>query len=202
MTGCAYKSAPKPSKSPQVTIDSASVTQDLTPKGPDPISDPQTPSNPKSTPKQPKMGPKTSKTTPIPSRTTRPKAAEFGVPIPWEETHPTKLAAPWTSIPPALTSTTIAIVELDPHSILVAAERGLTRTAVVIPGINGYRLERGMLNGQLVDRLFVTCPNGGELWAGWFAAVRTWNSQQHPSTYMLFPLSTSEPDCSLLSNTD
>lgn len=101
-----------------------------------------------------------------------------------------------------MTSTTIAIVDLDPHTILVAANRGLTRTAVVIPGINGYRVERGMLNGDLVDRLFIVCPNGGELWAGWFAAVKSWNAQQHPGTYTLFPLTTSEPDCSLLSNID
>lgn len=202
MTGCSSKSAGNPPQNPPFTVDSPSETTTPTPTAPPPISGPPRALPPKAAPKRHENRPKTALKSPIPSSSTPPKAAEFGVPLPWEDTPPGKLAAPWTPIPPALTSTTIAIVELDSHSILVAANRGLTRTAVVIPGINGYRIERGMLTGDLVDRLFVTCPSGGEVWTGWFAAIKTWNAQQHPSTYTLFPLSRSEPDCSLISNTD
>jgi len=202
MTGCSSESAGKPHQNQQVTIDSASVTHDLPQKGSTPRLDPSPAPILKTPPKRVISERNRPKTTPKPTTPSSPKTVLFGTPLPWESTPPEKLATPWTPIPPAVTTPTIAIVQLDPHSILVAAERGLTRTAVVIPGINGYHLERGMLNGQLVDRLFVTCPNGGELWAGWFAAVRTWNAQQHPSAYTLFPLVTAEPDCSLISNTD
>ena len=202
MTGCSSKSAGKPPQNQQVTIDSSSVTQDLPRKEATPTLDPSSAPILKTPPKSVISDENRPKTTPKPTTSPPPKPVLFGTPLPWESTPPEKLATPWTSIPPTATTPTIAIVQLDPHSILVAAERGLTRTAVVIPGINGYHLERGMLNGQLVDRLFITCPNGGELWAGWFAAVRTWNAQQHPSAYTLFPLVTAEPDCSLISNTD
>jgi hypothetical protein len=202
MTGCSSESAVKPHQNQQVTIDSSSATHDLPQKDSTPTLNPSPAPILKTPPKRVVSDRNRPKTAPKPTTSSSPKAAQFGVPLPWEETPPAKLAAPWTSIPPTLTSTTITIVELDPHSILVAANRGLTRTAVVIPGINGYHIERGMLAGDLVDRLFVTCPNGGEIWAGWFAAVKTWNAQQHPSTYTLFPLETAEPDCSLLSNID
>jgi hypothetical protein len=119
----------------------------------------------------------------------------FGVAIPWESTPPEKLALPWTTIPPAATTSTIAIVKLDQHSILIAAERGSTRTAFVVNGISGFRIQKRE-ESQFGDLVLVTCLNGEEAGVGYFAADRTWNAMQHPSSFTLFPLG--EPDNSCL----
>ena len=141
------------------------------------------------------------KTTPKSTTTPSQKAVLFGVPIPWDSTPPEKLATPWTSIPPAATTQTIAIVQLDPQSILVAAERGLTRTAFVVKDINGFRIQKHE-ESEFADLVWVTCPDGSEVVVGFFAAQRTWNATQHPSTYTLFPLTEVTDACSGLSNTD
>ena len=201
MTGCASKSAPKPSKSPQVTIDSSSVTQDLPQMYSTPTLGLSTSPILKTPPKRVVSPQNQPKTTPKPTTSPSPKAVLFGAPIPWESTPPEKLATPWTSIPPAATTKTIAIVQLDPHSILVAAERGLTRTAVVVKGVNGFRIEKNVKSG-FADAVWVTCPDGSEDLLGFFAAQRTWNATQHPSTYTLFPLEEETNTCSPLSNTD
>jgi len=202
LTGCASKSSPKPSKSPQVTIDLPSVTQDLTSEAPDPTLDPS-PSPTLKNPLKPAISePNSPKMTPKPTTSPSPKAVQFGVPILWEETPPNKLAAPWTSIAPTATSTTIAIVQLDPTSILIAANRGLFRTASVITGITSFRVSRLTQNGDLVDRVLVSCPNGAEVWVGFFAGVKTWNTDLHPSTYTLRPLGEPVDACAAVSNTD
>ena len=202
LTGCASKSSPKPSKSPQVTIDLPSVTQDLTSEAPDPTLDPS-PSPTLKNPLKPAISePNSPKMTPKPTASSSPKAIQFGIPIPWEETPPNKLAAPWTSIAPTATSTTIAIVQLDPTSILIAANRGLFRTASVITGITSFRVSRLTQNGDLVDRVFVSCPNGAEVWVGFFAGVKTWNTDLHPSNYTLRPLGEPVDACAAVSNTD
>jgi len=120
----------------------------------------------------------------------------IGTPIPWEDTPPNQLALPWTSVPPVATSTSIAIVNLDQNTILLAVNRGDFRSAVTIPSVTGFRIERGMFSGDLVDRLFVTCNNGSEEWVGWFAAIKNWNSIEHPRTYINFPLSEPNEVCS------
>ena len=196
LTGCSSKSAPKPSKSPQVTIDSPSVTQDFTPEAPDPTLDPS-PSPTLKNPLKPAISePKSPKNTPKPTTSPSPKAVQFDVALPWEDTPPSKLALPWTTIPPATTSTAIAIVQLDPNSILIAANRGLYRTASVMIGITSYRVERLIQNGDYVDRLFVSCPNGTEVWAGFFPGYKSWTTNEHPGTYTLRALGEPSEPCS------
>ena len=141
------------------------------------------------------------KTTPKPTTSPTPKAVLFGVPLPWESTPPEKLATPWTSIPPAATTQTLAVVQLDSQSILVAAERGLTRTAFMVKGVVGFRIQKHK-ETEFADLVWVTCPNGSEEVVGFFAAQRTWNATLHPSTYTLFPLGTVESGCAPISNTD
>ena len=201
MTGCSSKSAEKPPQNPQVTIDSSSVTSHLTPVVPEPTLDPPTPSFSKMAPKQVENGAKIAKTTPIPRVSNPPKALEFGVPIPWEETPPAKLAAPWTPIPAVATTATIAIVRLDPHSIIVAANRGQFRTAFVVSGIEGFRIQRHK-GSEFADAVFATCSDGSEVGVGFFAAYKSWTAQEHPGTYTLFPLTTVDSGCTPLSNTD
>jgi hypothetical protein len=201
LTGCASKSSPKPSKSPQVTIDSPSVTQDLTPKASDPILNPAPGPTSKTPLKPPIFEPNSPKTTPKPTTSPSPKTVQFDVPIPWEETPPGKLALPWTSIAPEATTATIAIVRLNSNSILVAANRGLFRTAFIVDGVVGFRIQKHQ-GSETGDVVFVTCPNGGEVGVGFFAAHKTWNATYHPSTYTLRPVEQSEDVCSSLSNTD
>ena len=201
MTGCAPKSASKPPKSPQVTVDSTSVTQDLPQKESTPTSDPSRAPIPKTPPKRVVSPQNKPKTTPKPATSPSPKSVLFGVPLPWESTPPEELATPWSSIQPVATTSTVAIVQLDPHSILVAAERGLTRTAFVVNGVNDFRIQKHK-DSEVADLVLVTCPNGAEVGVGFFAAHRTWNATLHPSTYMLFPLTTIESGCDALSNTD
>jgi hypothetical protein len=141
------------------------------------------------------------KTTPKPTTPPSPKAVLFGEPLPWESTPPEKLARPWTLIAPSATTSTIAIVRLKPDSILVAAERGLTRTAFVVHGVTGFRIQQHT-ESQFADLVLVTCPDGSEEAVGYFATYRTLNMAQHPSSYTLFPLTTVESGCSPLSNTD
>ena len=201
LTGCASKSASKPSKSPQVTIDSSSVTQDLPQMDSTPTLSPSTAPILKTPPKRVVSPQNQPKTTPKPTTSPSQKAVLFGVPIPWESTPPEKLATPWTSIPPVATTQTIAVVQLDSQSILVAAERGLTRTAVVVKGVIGFRIQKHK-ESEFADLVWVTCPNGSEEVVGFFAAQRTWNATLHPSTYTLFPLTEVSDACSGLSNTD
>lgn len=201
MTGCASKSASKPPKSPQVTGDSTSVTQDLTPKGPDPISDPPAPPTSKSTPKQTKIGPKTHQNSPKIEATPAENSFRFDVALPWEDTPPGKLALPWTLTPPAATTATIAVVRLGSNSILVAANRGLFRTAFIVNGVVDFRIQNHQ-GSERGDVVFATCPNGGEVGVGYFAAYKTWDATYHPSTYTLRPIEQSEDVCSPLSNTD
>ena len=201
MTGCSSKSAPKPSKSPQVTIDSSSVTQDLPQMDSTPTLSPSSAPILKTPSKRADSPQKLPKTIPKPTTSSSPKAVLFGVPLPWESTPPEKLATPWSSIPPAATTQTIAIVQLDPQSILVAEERGLTRTAVVVKGVIGFRIQKHK-ESEFADLVWVACPNGSEEVVGVFAAQRTWNATQHPSTYTLFPLTEVTDTCSALSNTD
>ena len=201
MTGCASKSAPKPSKSPQVTIDSSSVTQDLPQMDSTPTLDPSPAPILKTPPKRVVSSQNQPKTTPKPTTSPSPKAVLFGVPLAWESTPPEKLATPWTAISPAATTPTIAIVRLDSQSILVAAERGLTRTAFVVKGVVGFRIQKHK-ESEFADLVWVTCPDGSEEAVGVFAAQRTWNATQHPSTYTLFPLGTVESGCTPISNTD
>ncbi len=201
MTGCSSKRTEEPPQKPQVTIDSSSVTQDLPQMDSTPTLSPSTAPILKTPPKRAVSPQNLPKTTPKPTTSPSPKAVLFGAPIPWESTPPEKLATPWTSIPPAATTKTIAIVQLDPHSILVATERGLTRSAVVVKGVNGFRIEKNVRSG-FADAVLVTCPDGSEDVLGIFAAQRTWNATQHPSTYTLFPLEEETNVCSALSNTD
>ena len=201
MTGCASKSAPKPSKSPQVTIDSSSVTQDLPQMDSTPTLGLSTSPILKTPPKRVVSPQNQPKTTPKPPTSPTPKAVLFGVPLPWESTSPEKLATPWTSIPPAATTQTLAVVQLDSQSILVAAERGLTRTAFMVKGVVGFRIQKHK-ETEFADLVWVTCPNGSEEVVGFFAAQRTWNATLHPSTYTLFPLGTVESGCAPISNTD
>jgi len=169
---------------------------------PDPTLDPSPSPTSKNTLKPAVSEPKSPKMTPKPTTSPLPKVVQFGVPIPWEETPPSKLAAPWTSIAPAATATTIAIVQLDPTSILIAANRGLLRTASVITGITNFSVFRVTQNGLLVDRVYVSCPNGAEVWVGWFDGVKRWNSELHPSTYTLRALGEPIDACASVSNTD
>ena len=201
LTGCASKSSPKPSKAPQVTIDLPSVTQDLAPEAPHPKLDPS-PSPTSKIPLKPSISePNSPKITPKPTTSPSPKTVLFDVPIPWEETPPGKLALPWTPTPPAATTATIAIVRLNPNSILVAANRGLFRTAFIVDGVVDFRIQKHQ-GSETGDVVFVTCPNGGEVGVGFFAAYKTWNATYHPSTYTLRPVEQSEDVCSALSNTD
>jgi len=201
LTGCASKSSPKPSKSPQVTIDLPSVTQDLTSEAPDPTLDPSPSPTLKNSLKPAISEPNSPKTTPKPTTSPSPKTVQFEVPIPWEETPPGKLALPWTPIAPEATTATIAIVRLNSNSILVAANRGLFRTAFIVNGVVDFRIQKHQ-GSETGDAVFVTCPNGGEVGVGFFAAYKTWNATYHPSTYTLRPVEQSEDVCSSLSNTD
>lgn len=201
MTGCASKSAEKRPQKPQVTIDSSSVTQDLPKMGTTPTLDPSPAPILKTPPKRVVSHQKQPKTDRKPTTSSAPKAVLFNVPLAWENTPPERLATPWTAIPPVATTATIAIVQVDPHAILVAAERGLTRTAFVVKGVGGFRIQKHT-ESEFADLVWVTCLDGSEKVVGTFAAYRTWNATQHPSTYTLFPLATTESGCSDISNTD
>ena len=201
MTGCSSKSAGNAPRKPQVTIDSSSVTQDLPQKDSTPTMDPSPAPILKTPPKRVISPQNQPKTTPKPTTSSSPKAVQFGVPLAWESTPPEKLATPWTSIPPSATTSTIALVQLDPQSILIAAERGLTRTAFVVNGIQGFRIQQHAAS-EVADLVLVTCQNGTEVGVGFFAAHRTWNATLHPSTYTLFPLTEETDVCSAPSNTD
>ena len=201
MTGCSSERTEKPPINPSVTVDSSSVTQDLPQMDSTPTLSPSPTPILKTPPKRVISHQNLPKTTPRSTTSPSPKAVLFGVPIPWEGTPPEKLATPWTSIPPGATTQTIAIVRLDPQSILVAAERGLTRTAFVVKGVNGFRIQKHK-ESEFADLVWVTCPDGSEEVVGVFAAQRTWNATLHPSTYTLFPLTEVTNACSGLSNTD
>lgn len=201
MTGCSSESAVKPHQNQQVTIDSSSATHDLPQKDSTPTLNPSPAPILKTPPKRVVSDRNRPKTAPKPTTSSSLKPVLFGTPLPWESTPPEKLATPWTSIPPTSTTPTIAIVQLEPHSILVAAERGLTRTAFVVHGVTGFRIQKHT-ESQFADLVLVTCPDGSEEAVGYFAAYRTWNPTQHPSSYTLFPLTTVESGCSSLSNTD
>ena len=201
MTGCSSKRTEEPHQKPQVTVDSSSVTPDLPQMDSTPTLDPSPAPILKTPPKRVVSHQNQSKTTPKPTTSSSPKGVQFGVPLAWEGTPPEKLATPWTAISPAATTATIAVVQLDSHSILVAAERGLTRTAFVVKDINGFRIQKHK-ESEFADLVWVTCPDGSEEVVGVFAAQRTWNATQHPSTYTLFPLGTVESGCTPISNTD
>ena len=201
LTGCSSKTPPKQSKSPQVTVDSTSVTQDLMPNGSNPISDPSSSPIPKQTPKPSNFRPKTPQNEPKTETTPLRKSVQFDVALPWEDTPPSKLAMPWTSISPAATTATIAVVRLNPNSILVAANRGLFRTAFIVDGIADFRIQNHQ-GSETGDVVFVICPNSEEVGVGFFAAYKSWNATYHPGTYTLRPVEQLKEVCSGQSNTD
>lgn len=199
LCACSSKSMEKPAKAPPKSI--VSSPSSLVPQTHAPVprlSLSHSPS-PKTTQKRVIFQSKTLEKGSKPKSTLIPKAYEFGVPIPWEDTPPEKLATPWTAIPPAETTQTIAVVQVDPQTILVAANRGPTRTAFIVKGVVGFRIQKHDASST-GDLVWVKCPNGNEDMVGYFAAYKTWNSKEHPGTYTLFPLTTVEANCSGLSN--
>ena len=125
-----------------------------------------------------------------PASTTTPSALPdhpvFGTPYPFQETSPLKLALPWTSIAPAYTTPTLAIVQLTPNSILIVSNRGDRRNAYIASGLTGYRVAPFNDGGIAVYEITALCGSGTDPVIGNLPA-KNWTSEQHPSTLFFTP---------------
>lgn len=192
--GCSSETLPKPTASPSVILETA--TAGTVESSPSAEATPSVQTSTKAALPSPKTNKSPGDKILRPTTSALPAPIKIGVPTRWEETPPSRLAAPWTDIPPAATSTTIAVVQLDPQTILIAANRGLFRTASIITGINKFRISRGMMNSATVDYVHVTCPSGAEIWAGIFSPYKSWTTTEHPGTFTALPADEPSNPCS------
>ena len=133
-----------------------------------------------------------------PASTTTPSALPdhpvFGTPYPFQETSALKLALPWTSVPPAYTTPTLAIVQITPNSILIASNRGDRRTAYTASGLTGYRVRSLNDGGIAIYEVTALCASGNDQVIGNLPA-KNWTNAQHPATMFFAPLVDSGDVC-------
>ena len=113
-----------------------------------------------------------------------PEKPAFDVDYPWAETAPSSLALPWTSIAPSMTSPTVALVALDPHTVLIVTNRANIRTATTISGIESFKLVNLANGGYGVN---VTCASGEVIPVAYLPG-KTWTSTEHPGVVRFRPV--------------
>ena len=144
-------------------------------------------------PNQPHRGKPGAKPTPSPTanQAAKPIPAIFGSPIPWQDTPPLLLAAPWSPLKPSLTTPTVAIVEIAQNEILIAVNHGDFRNAYTVTDVVSYSIETGVFGQFLVHAV---CLNGQDQVVGNFLP-RTWTTDIHPRTFIQWPLQSEGEVC-------